>query len=380
MKKSLLSILLAVFLAVISGCADDSKNTGTSGGSSNIESIPAGDEIKLEKHQNNYAWAYADLTNPRKEQGTYYPILISNLMGLYNYNTLLTSTYKVDNSDGDLTLGNKNYDIDGATSLNNSGTTRYHLAFTDGSIPTKGTIVIAFLTKEEENKFFNIELVDGKLPQSLIDELNQLGALRQYKWATDTGTGGGSNTGALPAENIPVDETTVYEFSKKYYQVYSIEVRNPRQDVSEPIYPVLISQALGLEGGETDLTQYGVGIVKGVKYLTHFASQSYLSQSKAPDLTFCRHPKETVLNTTNTNGFMNSEEKKTYYISFEEWNDPVMPSEGYLLFAFLTAEEIQKYFPSKDIIDPFAKKYLDSSVVNELNNLGALKQYKWTAK
>ena len=196
----------------------------------------------------------------------------------------------------------------------------------------------------------------------------------------NTGTGGGSNAGGLPAENIPVDETTVYEFTKEFQKIYSIDVRNPRTDVSEPIYPVLISQALGLEGGETDLTQYGFGIVKGVKYFAHFASQSYLSQSKTPDLTFCRNPSETVLNITSTNGFMNSEEKKTYYISFEEWNDPVMPSEGYLLFAFLTAEEIQKYFPSKDIIDPLTEKYLDSTVVNELKNLGALKQYKWTAK
>ena len=157
-------------------------------------------------------------------------------------------------------------------------------------------------------------------------------------------------------------------------------MRNPRTDVSEPIYPVLISQALGLNGGETDLTQYGFGIVKGVKYFAHFASQSYLSQSKTPDLTFCKNPSEIVLNITSSNGFMNSEKMKTYYISFEEWNDPVMPSEGYLLFAFLTAEEIKKYFPSKDIIDPLTEKYLDSSIVNELKKLGALKQYKWTAK
>lgn len=197
----------------------------------------------------------------------------------------------------------------------------------------------------------------------------------------DTGTGGGSsNTGGLPEESIPVDETTVYEFSKEYNRVYSIDVTNPRKDVSETVYPILISQALGLNGGETDLTQYDYGIVKGVKYFAHFASQSYLSQSKTPDLTFCRYPSEIVLNITNSNGFMNSEKMKTYYISFEEWNDPVMPSEGYLLFAFLTAEEIQKYFPSKDIIDPLTEKYLDSSVIDELNNLGALKQYKWIAK
>lgn len=197
----------------------------------------------------------------------------------------------------------------------------------------------------------------------------------------NTGTGGGSsNTDTLPAENIPVDETTVYEFAKEYQKIYSIDVRNPRTDVSEPIYPVLISQALGLEGGETDLAQYGFGIVKGVKYQTSFASQSNLAYYDTADLTFCRYPKETILNITNTNGFMNSEEVKTYYIVFNEWNDPVMPSEGYLVFAFLTAEEIKKYFPSKDIIDPFTEKYLDSSIVNELKKLGALKQYKWTAK
>ena len=200
----------------------------------------------------------------------------------------------------------------------------------------------------------------------------------------NTSTGGGSsNPGGLPAENIPVDETTVYEFTKEFQKIYSIDVRNPRTDVSEPIYPVLISQALGLEGGETDLAQIGYpeyGIIKGVKYQTYFASQYNLANYNTADLTFCRYPKKTVLNITNTNGFMNSEEMKTYYISFDNWNDPVMPSEGYLLFAFLTAEEIQKYFPSKDIIDPLTKKYLDSTVVNELKNLGALKQYKWTAK
>lgn len=197
----------------------------------------------------------------------------------------------------------------------------------------------------------------------------------------NTSTGGGSsNTDTLPAENIPVDETTVYEFAKEYQKIYSIDVRNPRTDVSEPIYPVLISQALGLNGGETDLTQYGFGIVKGVKYQTSFASQYNLAYYDTADLTFCRYPSETILNITSTNGFINSEEMKTYYISFEEWNDPVMPSEGYLLFAFLTAEEIQKYFPSKDIIDPFTEKYLDSSIINELKKLGALKQYKWTAK
>ena len=198
----------------------------------------------------------------------------------------------------------------------------------------------------------------------------------------DTGTGGGSsNTGGLPEESIPVDETTVYEFSKEYNRVYSIDVTNPRKDVSDTVYPILISQALGLNGGETDLTQYGFGIVKGVKYFAHFASTNYPSQSKTPDLTFCKNPKEVVISLTNAKGFTNlSEKTQTYYIQFEEWNDPVMPSEGYLAFAFLTEKEKQKYFPSKDIIDPLTEKYLDSSVIDELNNLGALKQYKWIAK
>lgn len=114
--------------------------------------------------------------------------------------------------------------------------------------------------------------------------------------ADDSKNGGGSsNPGGLPAQNIPVDETTVYEFTKEFRKIYSIDVRNPRTDVSEPIYPVLISQALGLEGGETDLTQYGVGIVKGVKYQTYFASQNNLANYNAADLTFCRYPKKLFL-------------------------------------------------------------------------------------
>ena len=61
MKKSLLSILLAAFLAVISGCADDTKNTGTSGGSSNIESI------RQEAFaQNSAQFNFVDPTNGKK--------------------------------------------------------------------------------------------------------------------------------------------------------------------------------------------------------------------------------------------------------------------------------------------------------------------------
>ena len=99
-------------------------------------------------------------------------------MGLYSYTSLLTSTKNIDTYDGDLTIGSKNYNLNIASPLYNSETNQYHLAFTDGNITNEGTIVIAFLTKEEENNFFNID----QLTQSVIDELNKLGALKQYKW------------------------------------------------------------------------------------------------------------------------------------------------------------------------------------------------------
>ena len=169
--------IMALLLTAFAGCADMGSGTG-SGSSFNTADIPAGENITLNSYQGNYAWAYAQLTNPRTEAGTYYPVLISNLMGLYSYTALLTSNNNVDTYDGDLTLGSKNYNLNSATSLSNDGTKQYHLAFTDGNIPENGTVIIAFLTKEEENKFFNVD----QLTQSIIDDLNKLGALRQYKF------------------------------------------------------------------------------------------------------------------------------------------------------------------------------------------------------
>ena len=176
MKKIFMPFIMALLLTAFAGCAD--TGSGTGGGSSfNTADIPAGENITLNNYQGNYAWAYAQLTNPRTEAGTYYPVLISNTMGLYSYTALLTSTKNVDTYDGDLTLGSKNYDLNKATPLY-SGINQYHLAFTDGNIPENGTVIIAFLTKEEENKFFNVD----QLTQSIIDDLNKLDALRQYKW------------------------------------------------------------------------------------------------------------------------------------------------------------------------------------------------------
>lgn len=86
---------------------------------------------------------------------------------------------------------------------------------------------------------------------------------------------------------------------------------------------------------------------------------------------------------------MNASATGTYYIFFDTWNANV-PSTGVLIFAFLTKEEAAKYIPDNSNIKflpespasaaGFKPTYLDSKVVEELNKLGALRQYKWTAK
>ena len=63
--------------------------------------------------------------------------------------------------------------------MTNSGSGRYHLAITGNTIPNDGTILIVFLTRDEEEQYFgNIEAID----QTVINQLKELGALRQYKW------------------------------------------------------------------------------------------------------------------------------------------------------------------------------------------------------
>ena len=99
-------------------------------------------------------------------------------MGIHpSFTATLTSNSNVDNLDGDLTIGNDNYNLSSAASMTNSG--RYHLAITGKTIPNDGIILIVFLTRDEEEQYFgNIDVID----QTVIDQLKELGALKQYKW------------------------------------------------------------------------------------------------------------------------------------------------------------------------------------------------------
>ena len=172
MKKSLLSILLVVFLAVISGCADTESGTGGGTGTgNNTSNIPVENEsnpFQLNKKADDYASGNISFTNPRKEAGSYYPVLLDNAIGKSEYAPTLSSDLSKDT--GNLALGQQGFNLKSATPLGDGVQYRLAIETLSGNIPNEGTIVIAFLTKEEENKFFDID----KLTQSVIDELNKL--------------------------------------------------------------------------------------------------------------------------------------------------------------------------------------------------------------
>lgn len=225
MNKSLISILLVVFLAVISGCAD----TGSGGGTSSVDGTGSGDGtgdgtglsvipvdetiIELTKSSDEYMERTepkaVTITNPRTEAGEYYPILISTAMGLngevdlsyFDFGIVKGIAYETffgsSSSNSNLVFGEKGrdmYDLNGETALKENGKGTYYVWITSGnSIPSEGKLVIAFLTKEEANKYIpnndNIVLSpDGEtmtynpkfLDNTTVDELNKLGALRQY--------------------------------------------------------------------------------------------------------------------------------------------------------------------------------------------------------
>ena len=223
MKKSLLSILLVVFLAVISGCADTGSGDGN--GNSNtpsydISSIPEDKTpIELIKQQDSYGNYYTEpkaveITNPRTEAGEYYPILISTAMGLNGeggsemsniFGTVKGVGYMAyfgsKASGSKLVFGESGrdmYDLNGETALKENGQSTYYVSITqwNGAMPSEGKLVIAFLTKEEAALYIpnnnNIVLMPvGEtmetmtynpkfLDNTIVDKLNQLGALRQY--------------------------------------------------------------------------------------------------------------------------------------------------------------------------------------------------------
>ena len=181
MKKFLMPFFMALIVAALAGCADNNNDGGSSVPSYDLSNIATEENITtVEATRDTYAWGYMHLTNPRKASGQYYPILLSTSMGIHpSFTATLTSDYNADTLNGDLTIGNANYDLSSAASMTNNSGGRYHLAITGNTIPNDGTILIVFLTRDEEEQYFgNIEAID----QTVINQLNELGALRQYKW------------------------------------------------------------------------------------------------------------------------------------------------------------------------------------------------------
>lgn len=180
MKKFLMPFFMALIVAAFAGCADNNNDGGSSVPSYDLSNIATDENITtVEATRDTYAWGYINLTNPRTEQGSYYPILISTSMGIHpSFIAMLTSDYIATQLNGDLTIGNDNYDLSSATSMTNNSGRRYHLAITGQTIPNDGTILIAFLTRNEEEQYLGNKAID----QTVINQLNELGALRQYKW------------------------------------------------------------------------------------------------------------------------------------------------------------------------------------------------------
>ena len=142
--------------------------------------------------------------------------------------------------------------------------------------------------------------------------------------------------------------------------------------------------------GEADLSEYGLGgITKGVGYRSYFGD-TYIDLSNVDIASNLNFPQyfDKMYDLTSAKS-LNASATGTYYIFFDTWNADV-PSTGVLIFAFLTKEEAAKYIPDNSNIKflpespasaaGFKPTYLDSKVVEELNKLGALRQYKFNAK
>ena len=230
MNKSLISILLVVFLAVISGCADTGSGggtssvdgTGSSGGTGSGDgnydpsAIPVDETpIVLTKDTSSSGGGTEStepkavtITNPRTGEGQYYPILISTAMGLngevdlsnFDFGIAKGIAYETkfgsSSSNSNLVFGEGRdmYDLNGETALKENGKGTYYVWITSGySMPSEGKLVIAFLTEKEAKEYIpnnnNIILSpDGDtwtynpkfLDNTIVDELNKLGALKQY--------------------------------------------------------------------------------------------------------------------------------------------------------------------------------------------------------
>ena len=221
MKKIFMPFIMALLLTAFAGCADN--DDGTNGGNSNTPSYDTGNipvdktPIELTKDTSSGGDTVertepkaVTITNPRKDAGQYYPILISSAMGLngeadlsaYGFGIVKGIAYETffgsSASSSKLVFGEKGrdmYDLNGETALKEKGQGEYYVEIMrwNGAMPSEGKLVIAFLTKEEANKYIpnndNIVLTPDAdtmtynpkfLDKTIVDELNKLGALRQY--------------------------------------------------------------------------------------------------------------------------------------------------------------------------------------------------------
>lgn len=201
---------------------------------------------------------------------------------------------------------------------------------------------------------------------------------------TGSSGGTGSGDGNYDPNAIPVDETPIVLTKDtsssgggtESTEPKAVEITNPRTDVGE-YYPILISTAMGLNG-EVDLSDFGFGIVKGIAYETKFGSSSSNS-----NLVFGEGRDMYDLNGETA---LKANGKGTYYVWITSGYS--MPSEGKLVIAFLTKEEAALYIPNNDniVLSPdgetmtYNPKFLDNTTVDNLNKLGALRQYTFTVK
>ena len=201
---------------------------------------------------------------------------------------------------------------------------------------------------------------------------------------TGSSGGTGSGDGNYDPSAIPVDETPIVLTKDtsssgggtESTEPKAVTITNPRTGEGQ-YYPILISTAMGLNG-EVDLSHFDFGIAKGIAYETKFGSNSQSSK-----LVFGEGKDMYDLNGETP---LKENEKGTYYV----WiiSGYSMPSEGKLVIAFLTKEEAKKYIPNNDniVLSPdgetmtYNPKFLDNTIVDELNKLGALRQYNFTVK
>ena len=194
---------------------------------------------------------------------------------------------------------------------------------------------------------------------------------------TGSGDGSGDGTGlsAIPEDKTPIELTKSSDEDVESTEPKAVTITNPRTGEGQ-YYPILISTAMGLNG-EVEIPD--IGIVKGIAYITYFGTSNTNS-----NLVFGEKG-DMMYNLTDVTP-LKEEEKGTYYVWIKEGNS--MPSTGKLVIAFLTEKEAKEYIPNNNniILSPdgdtwtYNPKFLDNTIVDKLNNLGALRQYTFTVK